>query len=66
MFDTLQKRRFKDTAKDATDPPALHEPGTESTALPPLKYSATDDEGWTVVTEPLLFVYAGKGPYVGR
>ncbi|KAJ7343461.1 ATP-NAD kinase-like domain-containing protein [Mycena albidolilacea] len=65
MFDALQKRRIKDTAKDATDPQALHEPGTESTALPPLKYSATD-EGWTVVTEPLLYVYAGKGPYVGR
>ncbi|KAF8212211.1 ATP-NAD kinase-like domain-containing protein [Mycena galopus ATCC 62051] len=31
-----------------------------------LEKRRTGNEGWTVVDEPLLYVYAGKGPYVGR
>lgn len=65
MFDTLNKRRMKDKANDATESQAPSDPVTDGTALPPLKYSG-DDEGWTVLDEPLLYVYAGKGPYVGR
>lgn len=34
--------------------------------LPPLKYLPDDSDGWTTFDEPLLYVYAGKGPYVGR
>ncbi len=34
--------------------------------LPPLKFQSTDNEGWTTFDEPLLYVYAGKGPFVGR
>jgi sphingosine kinase len=34
--------------------------------LPPLQYSTEDEEDWTTLEEPLLYVYAGKGPYVGR
>ncbi|KAF9013858.1 ATP-NAD kinase-like domain-containing protein [Cyathus striatus] len=37
-----------------------------SDALPPLKYHHEDDDGWTTFDESLLYVYAGKGPYVGR
>lgn len=33
--------------------------------LPPLQYT-TDEEGWTTFDKPLLFVYAGQAPYVGR
>jgi len=36
------------------------------TGLPPLKYLPDDNDGWTTWNEPLLYVYAGKGPYVGR
>jgi sphingosine kinase len=36
-----------------------------STALPPLQY-ANDTEGWTTFEGPILFLYAGKGPYVSR
>ncbi|KAJ7273740.1 ATP-NAD kinase-like domain-containing protein [Mycena haematopus] len=58
MFDALQNRRAKGTTNIRN--------GQEGTALPALKYSTTDDEGWSVLNEPLLYVYAGKGPYVGR
>lgn len=34
--------------------------------LPPLKFLPDDDDGWTTFDEPTLYVYAGKGPYVGR
>ncbi|TEB20022.1 hypothetical protein FA13DRAFT_1593975, partial [Coprinellus micaceus] len=34
--------------------------------LPPLKYYLDDVDGWVTFEEPILFVYAGKGPYVGR
>ncbi|KAK2466881.1 hypothetical protein APHAL10511_001139 [Amanita phalloides] len=45
------------------------EPASYSDAdagLPPLLHSAGDKEGWTTVEEPLLYIYAGKGPYVAR
>lgn len=38
----------------------------ESGALPPLKYSMNDTDGWITVDEPILYLFAGKGPYVGR
>ncbi|KAF7363467.1 DAGKc domain-containing protein [Mycena sanguinolenta] len=57
MLDSVQNRKTKTTSDSAND--------QEGTALPALKYS-TDDEGWSVLSEPLLYVYAGKGPYVGR
>jgi len=34
--------------------------------LPPLKHLPDDKEGWYTVDEPILFAYAGQGPYVGR
>ncbi|KIY43431.1 hypothetical protein FISHEDRAFT_53553 [Fistulina hepatica ATCC 64428] len=33
--------------------------------LPPLQY-VTDEEGWTTFEQPMLYVYAGKGPYVSH
>ncbi|EDR14311.1 uncharacterized protein LACBIDRAFT_306015 [Laccaria bicolor S238N-H82] len=38
----------------------------ERSALPPLNYLPDDADGWTSFNEPLIYVYAGKGPYVGR
>jgi len=32
----------------------------------PLEHFHADEEGWTIFDEPILYVYAGKGPYVGR
>ncbi|OBZ75597.1 Sphingoid long chain base kinase 4 [Grifola frondosa] len=37
-----------------------------STSLPPLKYAAMDSEGWITFEKPMLYLYAGKGPYVSR
>jgi len=34
--------------------------------LPTLKYLQGEEDGWTIFNEPILYVYAGKGPYVGR
>ncbi|KAJ7709860.1 ATP-NAD kinase-like domain-containing protein [Mycena rosella] len=65
MIDTLRKRRMKDKDKDVPAPPSLQNSEAE-TALPPLKHSSTDNDGWTTLEKPLLYVFAGKGPYVGR
>ncbi|KAJ6596937.1 ATP-NAD kinase-like domain-containing protein [Mycena vulgaris] len=66
MYDTLQKRRMKDTNKDGTASQTPPSPEADGTALPPLRYSSTDDDGWVTLDKPLLYVFAGKGPYVGR
>ncbi|KAF8350667.1 ATP-NAD kinase-like domain-containing protein [Amanita rubescens] len=58
MLEALQARRAQDQQPATTE--ARMEGG-----LPPLQYS-TEDEDWTTLDEPLLYVYAGKGPYVGR
>ncbi|GBE83571.1 ATP-NAD kinase-like domain-containing protein [Sparassis latifolia] len=44
------------------------DPGSASTAaLPALDYaSSADTDGWITLTCPLLYVYAGKGPFVSR
>lgn len=34
--------------------------------LPALKYLPDEEDGWTTFDKPVLYVYAGKGPYVGR
>ena len=34
--------------------------------LPTLKYLQGEEDGWTIFNESILYVYAGKGPYVGR
>ncbi|KAG6866957.1 hypothetical protein C0991_003873 [Blastosporella zonata] len=41
-------------------------PPVASGGLPPLNHLPDDTEGWTTYDQPLLFVYAGKGPFVGR
>jgi len=33
---------------------------------PPLKYPENDTDGWTTFNEPILYVFAGKGPYVSQ
>ncbi|TFK55042.1 hypothetical protein OE88DRAFT_1623656 [Heliocybe sulcata] len=39
-----------------------------SGGLPPLKFDSKsqDNDGWIKFDKPLLYVYAGQGPYVGR
>jgi sphingosine kinase len=59
MLEGLQARRALDQQPATTE--ARMEGG-----LPPLQYSTEDEEDWITLDEPLLYVYAGKGPYVGR
>jgi len=35
-------------------------------SLPPMRYSFEDAESWTTFEKPILYVSAGKGPYVSR
>ncbi|KAG6874191.1 hypothetical protein C0995_003737 [Termitomyces sp. Mi166 len=41
-------------------------PPVTSGGLPPLTNLPDDMEGWTTYDKPILYVYAGKGPFVGR
>ncbi|KAI0054119.1 hypothetical protein FA95DRAFT_1530115 [Auriscalpium vulgare] len=34
--------------------------------LPPLRYASDDTDGWITFEDSILFIYAGKGPYVSR
>ncbi|KAF5377073.1 hypothetical protein D9757_007739 [Collybiopsis confluens] len=65
MFDTLRSRPPKVDAELAHQLPEPTEE-EENWALPEPKTSLDETEGWTTFPEPLLFLYAGKGPYVGR
>ncbi|KAJ8455326.1 hypothetical protein ONZ51_g12506 [Trametes cubensis] len=40
---------------------------SESTGLPELKFADADvdDDGWVTFDRPLMYLYAGKGPFVG-
>lgn len=38
----------------------------EAAVLPPLEHDADDRSGWITFDKPLLYLYAGQGPYVGR
>ncbi|KAF8163335.1 ATP-NAD kinase-like domain-containing protein [Crassisporium funariophilum] len=65
MAATVQARRKEvDTTTPMSIPIASEESACD--ALPPLKHHQEDVEGWTVFKEPILYVYAGKGPYVAR
>ncbi|KAJ7452392.1 ATP-NAD kinase-like domain-containing protein [Mycena galericulata] len=66
MYDTLLKRSQRDKVRGVTSSQSLPSSESDGIALPALEYSSTDHDGWTVLNEPLLYVYAGKGPYVTR
>jgi len=41
-------------------------PDQTGISLSPLEHVHEDEDGWTIFDEPILSVYAGKGPYVAR
>lgn len=41
-------------------------PDKTGVSLFPPEHVLENEEGWTIFDEPILYVYAGKGPYVGR
>jgi hypothetical protein len=58
-------REYTSSAPHYEAPPREELPENTTTALPPLRY-ANDTEGWTTFEGPILYLYAGKGPYVSR
>lgn len=62
MVEALRKNE-KSAANGEQHPPAQVE--SLSTELPLLQY-VDDYDGWTTFEGPILFFYAGKGPYVSR
>ncbi|KAJ8521628.1 hypothetical protein ONZ45_g1678 [Pleurotus djamor] len=60
MAESLQARK-RGHFNSSDSPSHPHHP-----SLPPLKFLPEDEDGWTTIDEPLLWVYAGKGPYVSR
>lgn len=38
----------------------------EASALPALKYSEEDKDGWIDIDTPILFLNAGKAPFASR
>jgi sphingosine kinase len=56
-------RKYENSATNDEHPRAEVE--SPSTGLPPLQY-VDDHEGWSTFEGPILYFYAGKGPYVSR
>ncbi|KAF8798056.1 hypothetical protein BYT27DRAFT_6917060 [Phlegmacium glaucopus] len=51
--------------RDLTIPNAISSKSVDDT-LPSLKYLQGEEDGWTIFNDSFVYVYAGKGPYVGR
>ncbi|KAI0928500.1 hypothetical protein AcW1_005729 [Taiwanofungus camphoratus] len=56
-----QQQQITHKASNLTD-----NDSTMVSPLPELKHSAADGEGWITFDKPILYIYAGKGPYVSR
>lgn len=64
MAEALEARHH--AKKEELLPPTPSAETKTDLGLPELRYSLDDMDGWTTMEEPLLYVYAGKGPYVSR
>ncbi|KAL0570248.1 sphinganine kinase lcb4 [Marasmius crinis-equi] len=63
MADTLRGKRKLLQEQSSSSPPSSELPTGEPFRP---RYSTTETEGWTTFDKSVLYVYAGKGPYVGR
>ncbi|KAF8077902.1 ATP-NAD kinase-like domain-containing protein [Lyophyllum atratum] len=59
MANDIQARRTSQLGSSSV-------PEDATAALAPLTDFSDDTDGWTTYDEPILYVYAGKGPFVGR
>lgn len=60
MAQALKSRR----SGDLSQAPSISAAASE--AIPPLSEPVREEDGWVTFTKSALFLYAGKGPYVGR
>ena len=59
MAQALRSRRCGDLRHAPAIPAA-------NGVIPPLSELVREEDGWVTFTKPALYLYAGKGPYVGR
>ncbi|KAJ3847517.1 ATP-NAD kinase-like domain-containing protein [Lentinula lateritia] len=57
MFDNLKSKRSQTSSELI-----LQETQDADSSLPKTKVNLDETEGWTIFSEPLLYMYAGKGP----
>ncbi|KAK0210950.1 ATP-NAD kinase-like domain-containing protein [Desarmillaria ectypa] len=63
MAQECYARRVNDKSASQRSVPLVNE--SSESVFPPLT-TYESDEGWTTFDQPLLYLYAGKGPFVGR
>lgn len=63
MYDSLKSRLRKDQTTNTQPDEPIQD---DSSPLPKPNFLLDDQDGWTTFPDPLLYLYAGKGPYVGR
>ncbi|KAF8964016.1 ATP-NAD kinase-like domain-containing protein [Flammula alnicola] len=66
MAEDVHARKQESSNPTPPSPPLTVADESTCHSLPPLRYSQDDEEGWTTFDDPILYVYAGKGPYVAR
>jgi len=66
MAEVVHARTKELASKYQSLQPISASEGNHTSSLPPLKHLTNDEDGWTTFDDPILYVYAGKGPYVGR
>lgn len=57
MLEAWRLKRSGNVASTSIDGP---------TSIPPLTQPVDEKDGWITFDKPSLYIYAGKGPYVGR
>lgn len=61
-----KKCNNEDALFERLDQPETLDGAEEDDALPLLRFNSDDAQNWTKITTPFSYLYAGKGPYVGR
>ena len=61
MAETL-RGRLKLQEQSISSPQAKEQPEGSLQS----RYPTTETDGWTKFDKPVVYIYAGKGPYVGR
>lgn len=63
MMKAAQERN--QLAEDGKSPSVNPDAGVKG-GLPPLRYLPDSKNGWSTVDKPMLYAYAGQGPYVSK
>lgn len=61
MVEALRSRH----SDNATNAQSTSENGLEET-IPPLAQAVDEKNGWITFDQPMLYICAGQGPYIGR